>query len=69
MSKPLEPLGERETDLQGGGGGVPGTEGGKETKAERRERAKNRNKETEGQGGAGADRQTDMMMEDVGSGV
>lgn len=48
---------------------MPGTEGGKETKAERRERAKNRNKETEGQGGAGADRQTDMMMEDVVSGV
>lgn len=46
---------------------MPGTEGGKETKAERRESAKDRDQERGTRWGRG--RQTDVMTEDVGSGV
>ena len=49
-SKPLEPLGERDR-LGGGGAAVPGTEGGKETKEERRETAKDRDGGTRWGGG------------------
>ena len=64
-SKPLEPLGERDRL----GGGVRQCQGPREGKRPRKRGERQQKTETEGQGGVGADRQTDRMMEDVGSGM